>query len=67
MFTDIILTERNSEALLFNKSSFVKVLPQEYQFPMKAVFTQLDYIVDLEYSPTGSLFGDLEKLLDVGL
>lgn len=67
MFTDIIRISRNSGARLFNYSSFVKVLLQEYQFQMKALFNQLDYFVDLKYSATGSQFGDWEKLLDVGL
>lgn len=67
MFSNIIPINRNSGARLFNYSSFVKVLLQEYQFQMKALFNQSDYFVDLKYSATGSQFGDWEKLLDVRL
>lgn len=34
---------------------------------MKELFHQLDYFVDLKYSPVESQFGDWQKLLDVGL
>lgn len=34
---------------------------------MKAFFSQLDYFVDLQYSPTESQFGAWENLLDMGL